>query len=491
MLRKIFGDFVSFGSLRMIARFFLGVRGILIITTLTPLFLGHYAVLLLFVFYFSMLDFGAHYGLERDLPHFNQTGEEAIRIQTANEGWSAYYIMNVVAAFCLWGTLTFFKVGYGICSPFLVMFYFLFDKAFRGYLTEARIELRYQQIGIAEVLYGSISCISVFFLVRHLGIPGIFISFILGLAGAILFLQWRGPIRFQWIWEFKKLFRYLKSSVALSMITYEIRTFQYIPATMLAILWDRETLGYFVFSFRIFEILLSLFPLLIQEVFKTRLYQQLAVQQQNHEQLRIIYPPMFFYGVLCAGVGLITYWLMSPIVTHTVPLYITSIPMLQVLVLALFPLGAAQMMSDFLLARQIRKNISVISAWGLGILFQAVILIFIPRHSAMLGLQIVFTYLIAALLMYFILVFRLNRHWLKPFRFFCGMAFSLLAPLIWTVVSLVLAGLIGILPSSEWFVSLVGFVETFFTAVIGVGFYVLFLNRTDFQLIHKIQSIAP
>jgi len=100
-MNVIVKDFFQLGSLRLIARFIKGLRGLFIITTLTPSLLGEYTIWLLYVFYFSFLELGILKGLERDLSHYRGQNDEGAYQSTASTGWSSFFCMSFLASLFL------------------------------------------------------------------------------------------------------------------------------------------------------------------------------------------------------------------------------------------------------------------------------------------------------------------------------------------------------------------------------------------------------
>ena len=75
-MKQVILDFFQLGFMRIISRILAAVRGIVIVSTLLPSELGQFTIWILFVFYFSIADFGILSGLERDIPHHKGKNDE-------------------------------------------------------------------------------------------------------------------------------------------------------------------------------------------------------------------------------------------------------------------------------------------------------------------------------------------------------------------------------------------------------------------------------
>ena len=90
----IIKDFFQLGALRFTSRVLVGIRGLFVVISLAPHTLGEYTIWLLFIFYFSMLDFGVLAGLERDLPHYRGLGKVGEAQKQSDLGWSTFFNAN-------------------------------------------------------------------------------------------------------------------------------------------------------------------------------------------------------------------------------------------------------------------------------------------------------------------------------------------------------------------------------------------------------------
>ena len=99
-MNRIITDFFQLGGLRIISRLLMGVRGLIVVTGLTPYYLGEYTIWLLFIFYFTIFDFGVLAGLERDIPHYKGAGDEESVKKTSDKGWSVFFYFII---FCISG----------------------------------------------------------------------------------------------------------------------------------------------------------------------------------------------------------------------------------------------------------------------------------------------------------------------------------------------------------------------------------------------------
>jgi hypothetical protein len=369
-MNVILNDFIKLGSLSLIARILSGLRGLLIVLSLPPQALGEYTVWLLFVFYFSILDFGTFKGLERDIPHFRAAGDQAAVKKTNDIGWSSYFILSTAASLLL-GIVSFIVFKQWILA-LLLGGYLFFDKWYRAYDSNTRINLQYKDNGLAQIINAIVSLLLIWFLLPKFGTPAVFIGLIGGAVASIIFLVSVSPIHFNWMIPSRKTLTYLASCIPLALVAYSIEFFHAAALTILAIRWDKETLGYFAFSFRIFQIALAIFPYLIQDVMRTRLYEGLAKvkDEVQLERLKFLAKPLTIYAVitLLAWLGVLVF--SGPIVHYVAPVYLPSVLALKILTLSLLPLGIAKVLGDYLCSRLHSKAYWVVFAWATGIILQ-------------------------------------------------------------------------------------------------------------------------
>jgi hypothetical protein len=200
----------------------------------------------------------------------------------------------------------------------------------------------------------------------------------------------------------------------LAVIIYSIDVFHMTAMTVLAILWDKETLGYFAFAFKIFQICVSLFPFLIQEVMRTRMYYNVAAAGKGTGGAGNLVRPILAYGFITIAFWQVVFWWAPWAVAKCVPTYIDSVPALIILTLALMPLGVAKICTDFLCSRSILKSGSALKIWGSGIALQALLITFWPTAEDQILRNVPLFYLISALWIYFasfISVFKSEYPW--------------------------------------------------------------------------------
>src|SRR3989338_10020873 len=106
-------------------------------------------------------------------------GESQKYQKVSNTGWSVYFFLNILSAIILASMLYFLKSPeHPPHTSFLIAIYLFADKFFRSYISNARIHLKYGEIGIAEMINGAISLCLVIMWLPQYGIPGIFLAFI-------------------------------------------------------------------------------------------------------------------------------------------------------------------------------------------------------------------------------------------------------------------------------------------------------------------------
>jgi len=402
-MNPIVTDFLRVGICRFLARLFMGVRGLFIVTTLTPHDLGQYAIWLLFVVYFSMLDFGVLNSLERDIPHYRGAGEDEDLKETLNTGWSTFFILTLAASLLL-GVIA-FLVFHRFYLALLLFLYLFADKLWRAHETNSRIHFQFRENGIALLLLASSSLMIIWILVPRIGASGIFVGFIIGSLSSAYYLFQKSPLTFRWEYHWRDSLRYIKSAIPLAIFIYAVELFHILAVTILAIHWDKATLGYFVFAFRIFQICLALFPYLIQQVMRTRMYFHIAAQKDKREDdLQHLLFPMGIYSIFSSIFWLFLYWWSDWLVGYLAPLYGKSVVTLQLLALALLPTGITQVCSDYLCSHVHKMTKAVIVAWIFAIIFQGSFLYFgaVPENAILHSIPKI--YLASTLLIYCLIV---------------------------------------------------------------------------------------
>jgi len=401
-MNEIINDFFQLGSLRILARILMGLRGLYIVTHLDPMTLGEYTVWLLFVFYATLLDGGVLIGLERDLPHYRGSGEAAVHQKAADIGFSTFFSMNGLAAVLLVAVSLVFLKG-PLLSVYLGL-YLLCDKIYRAFDTSARIHFRYRENGIAELISTALSFGLIVFLLPRFGAHYIFLGFIMGAAAATVYLSRVVPLNFRWTWHPRESVKYVLASITLLVMASSMEIFHATALTVLALRWDRQTLGFFVFAFRIFQILLIIFPVLIQEVVRTRMYFWLARAKEEMNGFRHMILPLGFYGLVTAVIWIAGYCWVDWVVWRFVKYYIPSVHAVKLLVIALLPLGITKIASDYLCSRVHNKAKFVIFGWLSGIIVQAVCLYCFPIAPENILVTAPLIYLGATLWVYFLIV---------------------------------------------------------------------------------------
>ena len=363
-------DFFQLGSLRILARLIGGFRGLFIAASLFPNVLGEYTIWLLYAFYFSFLEFGILKGLERDLSHYRGLKDEDTYQSIADIGWSSFVWLSLAASLCL-ATVSFIVFKQWVLA-FLLGGYLFTDKLYRAYDTNSRIFFRYKTNGIAELIQGATGLVFILYCLPRYGIYSIFPCFMGSLIIATLYLAPRCPLKFRLTFSVKRIFKYIQSSFSLAIISYEIQIFNVISLTVVAFIWDKTTLGYYAFAFRIFEVCLAAFPFLIQEIMRTRMYYNLAKIGSKKARLNELTFPMSVYGLITSIFWLMVYWWSTFAISQFIPQYKSSIVVLNILIFSLLPLGISKISSDYLCSRIYNKNMIVTSCWGAGIFLQIV-----------------------------------------------------------------------------------------------------------------------
>lgn len=411
-MNQIVSDFLKVGTLRLFSRALFGLRGLVIIVSLRPYDFGEYTIWLLFIFYFSMLDFGVLNSLERDISHYKGEGNFTQTEQIAAKGWSSFIILTVTASFSL-AIISFFVYGRWPLSLLLAL-YLLADKLYRAHDTNARINFQFKESGIAELILAVSSLSIIWFLLPRFGIYCIFVGFILASFLGSYFLYKKSPLQFRWEFQFGKSIRYIKTAIPLAVMIYSIEIFHIVPLTILAFLWDKETLGYYAVAFRIFQICLSIFPCLIQDVMRTRMYYHVAQKKDKKDGLKELLPPMGMYGLITAIFWLCVYWWTDWGVGRFIPEYINSVTALKVLTLTLLPLGIVKICSDYLCSPVIKKTLYVIMSWLFCVLLQGFLLYFIKIDAENILNIAPVIYSVCTMVVYILVVgqsFRIQGQW--------------------------------------------------------------------------------
>lgn len=401
-MNQILSDFFEVGKLRLSARGLMALRGLMIITSLSPYALGEYTIWLLYYFYFSMLDFGVQHALERDVPHFQGEKNFKKSQEAENIGWSSFFILTGLASFLL--IIISFILMKDLTLAVLVGAYLFFDRIFRSYEVNSRIQFRYRDNEIAQNISAISSFIIIFFLIPLLGVPGIFFGFIMSSILGTIYLRRKTPLQFRWFFNMKRMLNCVKHAIPLSGFIYSLQFFHSIALTVLALQWDKETLGYFAFAFRIFQIFVALFPSLAQDVFRTRLYFKIAQTQNMQEPLRYIAFPLVSYCCVTSLFWLFLYWWSDWLVFRVAPLYMDSVIAIKLLTLALLPLGVSMVFSDYLCSRALNRVRLVVLSWFLGIVAQASWVYWAELTPANIMHKVPLIYLASTLIVYVLII---------------------------------------------------------------------------------------
>ena len=397
-MNQVIIDFLNFGPLRLISRLLMGLRGLLIVLSLTPRELGSYTIWLLFILYFSMLDLGVLSGLERDLPHHQGADDQKARQEAANAGWNTFCGLSIGASLFL-GFVTFF-VFKNLSITLLLTGYLISDKIYRAYDANSRIHFLYRDNGIAQLILAVVSLALIWMLIPVWGVNGIFIGFIAGSLTSAWYLWSKAKIDFCWVWNIKRSWGYIRRSFPLALVNYSVEFFHAVAITILAYQWDKETLGYFAFAYRMFYMALALFPYSIREVFRTRVYFRVARAGSGKSSFERFYLPMDLYCAAATFVWLTVYWWTDSVVHWLAPVYIPSTMALKLLMLALVPLGITKILTDYLCSNVSQKTMTVIMAWGLGIAIQAGLIFGADLNPANILYKIPGIYLVSTLIVY-------------------------------------------------------------------------------------------
>ena len=433
--KQIIADFFQLGVLRIIARVLMGFRALYIAVSLKPHGLGEYTVWLLFVFYFSMLDFGVLNSLERDLPHYRGLDDQPGIKKTADIGWSTYFILCFLASILLMVvTGIVFK---DFMLSLLLAAYLLSDKIYRAYYTNTNIHFKYRTVGIAQVLLGSSSLLFIWLLLPRLGTYGVLLGLIIAtVITSFFFSKTSSRLHFDWTFHKDSFIRCVKDAIPLAVMIYTIEFFHMVALTILAFRCDKMTLGYIAFSFRIFQVCLAVFPSLIQDVMRARLYYTVAQTNSAKQQFQQFIYSMTTYGLVVSAFWLAVYWGAPWAINRFSHMYTPSVGMLQWLTAALLPIGIVKIFSDYLCSRVHQKTTTVIVLWGMAIALQSLLLWIVPVHQQEYFNLVSIGYFLSTLIIYFSIVgltFSLGETWVQGLL----RSLQLLAPLVLVSVSVV------------------------------------------------------
>lgn len=426
-MRNVFVDFFQVGFLRLLARILMGVRGLFIITTLSPENLGHYTVWLLFILYFSMLECGTLVTLEREIPHYKgaKQTEEILRI--SNLGWSSYFYLSCTASLLLF--LISAVVFHDIFLAGLLCSYLFSDKIYRGLEVNSRIHFLFRENGMGQLLTTALSLVAIWYYLPILGPYSILLGFILGQILGAIYLYTRAKLTFQWVFDKEKIWIFIKSGIPLAGVTYSTEWFHSIPLTIIAMFWSKTTLGYFTFAFRLFQLFLALFPYLIQQITRTRIYFLLGQQKLDEKLVSSIINILRTYCCLSVLFASIFYIWADWGIDKFIPKYSTSGYAVKSLPFMLLPLGIAYIFSDYLSSRFHNRVWLSIFGWLTGVAVQCLLFIglYLTGFDVLKGAS--WIYMISVIFVYLFLsvnVFILTETVRKAF----GMAFFLLLPIL-------------------------------------------------------------
>ena len=173
---------------------------------------------------------------------------------------------------------------------------------------------------------------------------------------------------------------------------------------VVAFIWDKETVGYYAFAIRIFQICLAIFPFLIREVLRPRMYFHLAETKNRASGLKNLIFPMSIYGVITSIFWLVTYWWSMFGVDQIAEEYKSAVTVLNILIFSLLPLGIAKICSDYLCSRVYNKMKFVICSWTIGIVFQIVCILFTNRIFPDIFHIVPVIYVLSTMMVYFCVV---------------------------------------------------------------------------------------
>jgi len=355
-----------------LSRLLQGLRGLFIITSLSPSLLGEYTIYLLYFFYFSCLELGISHGLERDLPHCRGQNDDQGYRRVANNGWSSYFCISLLASAGL--AVVSFIVFQQWILALLLAGYLLADKIYRAYNTNARIFFEYKTSGIAELIHVAVSFFLISLYLPRYGIYSIFACFIVGFILGTVYLAFFCRLNFQWRFRVRKAFEYINRTFSLTIMFYSMAIFQQVSLTVVALIWDKTTLGYYAFAFRIFQICLAIFPYPIRQVMRTRMYFHLAKTQKEGADFKGLVSPLLIYSLITSIFWLATYWWAPFVINRFAPEYGSSIFVLNILVFSLVPIGISTVCSDYLSSLVFNKMVLVNYYWIIGIFIQVFVI---------------------------------------------------------------------------------------------------------------------
>lgn len=377
---QVISDFFQLGHLRFFSRILTALRGLYIISVLTPRDFGEYTIWLLFVFYFQFLDFGTLYALERDIPHLQGQRNTQTLQNVLDVGWSSFFKLSLTASVAL-GIVT-FTVFNNWVTAVLLSVHLLTDKLYRAYDCFSRTQFKYRWNGIGELILAATSLVMVWYALPRFGMQSIFLAFILSAIVSIWFFCKRCPLQFCWSFDLKEFGHNVKGALSLAAVYYLYEFFQMIALTVLAWRWDVVTLGYFAFAFRIYQICLSLFPAVMADVMRTRMYFHSAQKQGGEDFFRRLFMPLGIYMVVTGLFWLLMYVGAEWGIRKFFPHYVESTQALTLLMLALIPMGIVKVLGEFLCSRVYNRTTLVIFAWILGIVFQGLFFLILPLTQA-------------------------------------------------------------------------------------------------------------
>lgn len=414
MIKQVVVDFIKIGPLRLLARIFMGARGLVIAISLDPGTFGEYTVWLLLVFYFTMLDFGVLNGLERDIPHYKGRNNAEQTSETWDFGFSSFFILSFGSSVLL-AIVSYFVFDNPLLALLLGAYLFV-DKVYRAYEANSRIHYQYKENAVGQVIIGILSLIFILVFLPRYGSMVVFVGFILSSLVGIVYLRRKRRLNFVWTFPLKKLWKFLLSSIPLALVTYSMDLFHVVALTVLAFKCDKVTLGYYAFAYRIFQILLAIFPYLIQEVMRVRMYSHIAKSEDWSEHLPKLFYPIIVYSFVTSVICLAVYWWSGWMIGHFAPNYLYSVRAIEMLSFVLLPIGIVKISSDYLCSRAINKTVYAVIAWALGIAGQVIALTIFDIQGDTILYIVPFVYLTSTLLVYILIpgtVFRDNGNWFK------------------------------------------------------------------------------
>jgi len=345
-----------------------------------------------------MLDFGVLAGLERDIPHYRGLGETEETQKQADLGWSTFFTLSGAASLFLVVASVFVLKEWTLAL--LLGAYLFSDKYYRSYDANSRINFLYKENGIAQLIYAIVSLLSIIVLLPYWGPYGILVGFIVAAMASALYLYRKTKLAFSWVFKIKEFIECVKNALPLAAIIYSIQFYHMIALTILAFTCDKITLGYFAFAFRIFQICLAIFPFLIQEVIRTRMYFHVAQAKKGQPYLEKLFFPMGIYCAITSLFWLFIYWWTDWGINRIAPEYLYSVETLKLLTLALLPLGITKICSDYLCSNVHKKTKVTLLSWLLGITLQGIAICFVSIDQENLLFSVPLVYVISTFLIY-------------------------------------------------------------------------------------------